>query len=426
MARTKKGIRVYQPLLERNLVMAQKKELALRFELSEESWLAEAAVQEFNAQMDQYESALHIERMPPGHLLVSFRNQLVQIPLLTPEWAVVLASDHCFTEHRSSVYGEALRRFKTIDPSATLEDVYPYLNRRELLPRGQVGGCKRMRMPTSGQLIDPSRVNASPLPQLLVGEIPVPLLVQKRMRTFLTAEANVGQSTAVAITQFLAARRENFCPRISTLKPGQVVWLSLSATKHKPPGLQFARRLVSPIVLTLFTEEEFHKTAHTLTSLNQIHMEQSARILVEAYLQDTLIPQVEMELLFLRSYSVMEELIRNYMNIHQVILPTPGTILDAGRAMTHKRMIVEESVSGLFTSEIARKTYHAPESVDAYLKVFQSVLILSLYEMPIPLMARVTGRGKALIEEYMVLVNQHFPNRNEIKRYLMEQGLEIV
>ena len=92
MARTKKGIRVYQPLLERNLVMAQKKELALRFELSEESWLAEAAVQEFNAQMDQYESALHIERMPPGHLLVSFRNQLVQIPLLTPEWAVVLAS----------------------------------------------------------------------------------------------------------------------------------------------------------------------------------------------------------------------------------------------------------------------------------------------------------------------------------------------
>jgi len=162
MARTKKGIRVYQPLLERNLVMAQKKELALRFELSEESWLAEAAVQEFNAQMDQYESTLHIERMPPGHLLVSFRNQLVQIPLLTPEWAVVLASDHCFTEHRSSVYGEALRRFKTIDPSATLEDVYPYINRRELLPRGQVGGCKRMRMPTSGQLIDPSRVNASP------------------------------------------------------------------------------------------------------------------------------------------------------------------------------------------------------------------------------------------------------------------------
>jgi hypothetical protein len=64
--------------------------------------------------------------------------------------------------------------------------------------------------------------------------------------------------------------------------------------------------------------------------------------------------------------------------------------------------------------------------VDAYLKVFQSVLILSLYDMPIPLMARVTGRGQALIEEYIALVQEHFPNRHEIKRYLNEHGLEIV
>lgn len=426
MGRTKKGVRVYQSLFERNLVMAQKKELALRFELSEESWLAEAAVQEFNELMDQYESTLDIERIPPGHLLVSFRNQLVQIPLLTQKWAQVIASDRSFADHRSRVHTEALRRFQAVDPSATLEDVYPYINRRLLLPRWQEGGCKRMRMPDSGQLIDPSQVNASPPPQPIVGEILIPSPVKEKMIRFLTQEANVGQATALAMAQFLAARRESFCPQISRLKPGQVVWLSLSATKHKPPGLQFARRVVFPIVLTLFTEEEFHKPINNLRELNQLHMEQSARTLVEAFLQDTLIPQVEMEFLFLRSYSVMEDLIRNYMNIHQVILPTPGTILDAGRAMTHKRMIVEESVSGLFTSEIARKTYHAPESVDAYLKVFQSVLILSLYDMPVPLMARVTGRGQALIEEYMELVKEHFPNRNEIKQYLREQGLEIV
>lgn len=37
MGRTTKGVRVYHSLAERNVVMAQKKELALRFELSEES-----------------------------------------------------------------------------------------------------------------------------------------------------------------------------------------------------------------------------------------------------------------------------------------------------------------------------------------------------------------------------------------------------
>jgi hypothetical protein len=426
MGRTTKGVRVYQSLVERNLVMAQKKELALRFELSEQSWLAEAAVQEFNRQMDQYEAELRIDRVQPGHLLISFHDQFLQIPLLTEDWALSIARDRSFAQHRSRVQNEALRRFQEVDASATLGDVYPYINRRLLLPRWQVGGCKRMRMPDSGQLIDPDKVHASPPPQLIVGEVLVPPSVREGMFTFLTQEANVGLANASAMIQFLAARRESFCPRISTLNPGQVVWLSLSATKHKPPGLQFARRVVLPIVLTLFTDDEFHQPISNLKELNQLQMEQSARILVEAFLQDALIPQIEMELLFLRSYSVMEELIRNYMNIHQVILPTPGTILDAGRAMTHKRMIVEESVSGLFTSEIARKTYHAPESVDAYLKVFQSVLILSLYDMPVPLMARVTGRGQALIQEYMELVNEHFPNRNEIKLYLREQGLEIV
>jgi hypothetical protein len=101
MGRTKKGVRVYQSLFERNLVMAQKKELALRFELSEESWLAEATVYKFNHLMDEYETEHHIERMPPGHLLVSFRDHIVQIPLLTQEWAEIIARDRSFSDHRS-------------------------------------------------------------------------------------------------------------------------------------------------------------------------------------------------------------------------------------------------------------------------------------------------------------------------------------
>jgi len=400
MGRTNKGERAYQALVERNLVMAQKHELALRFELSEESWLAEAAVKEFNLQMDQYEAELNIQRMPPGHLLVSFKGQLLQIPLLTKKWAETPAHERNFSDYRTRVQEEALRCFQKVDSSATMKDVYSYINRRFLLPRWQEGRCKRMRMPDSGELINPSKVKAFPRTQPMIGEVLIPNSVRESMLSFLTHEAGIGNSNALAMIQFLAARREAFCPQISQLKPGQVVWLSLSATKHKPPGLQFARRVALPIVLTLFTEEEFHKPISNLKELNQLHMEQSARVLVEAYLQDTLIPQIELELLFLRSYSVMEDLIRNYMNIHKVILPTPGTILDAGPTMTHKRIIVKESVTGLLTSEIARKTFHTPESVDAYLKVFQSVLILSLYDMPIPLMARVTGRGQSLIEEY--------------------------
>lgn len=124
-----------------------------------------------------------MERMQPGHLLVSFRNCLLQIPLLTHEWAQAIAQDRKGSAHRCRVECEALRRFQAIDASATLADVYPYINRRILLPRWQEGGCKRMRMPDSGQLINPSKVNASPPPQPIVGGA-CPSFCQRRHARF--------------------------------------------------------------------------------------------------------------------------------------------------------------------------------------------------------------------------------------------------
>ena len=414
MGRNKIGVRRYDSLIERNLFMAQKNELALQ------------TVLKLNEEMDEFQSETGLVRVKPGHLLISYHNHLLHIPLITEDWAKLIATDHKFSKHRNRVLECTLSHFRTVNPEATIEDTYHFLNRRAFLPHWEEGGCKRTRMPDSGQLINPEKINVSPPKRISPSEVIVPSKVMDSLLSYLVKEAGVGPSNAMAMIQFLAARRETYCPLESSLNPGQVVWLALSSTKYKPPHVQFARRVVFPIILTLFTEEEFNRPIHTLKELNQLNMEQSARVLVEAYLQNTLIPQIELELLFLRSNNVMEDLLRNYMKMHGVILPTPGTILDAGRAMTHKNIIVAESVAGYFTSEIARKTYHAPESVDAYLKVFQSVLILYLYDMPVPLMARVTGRGQSLIEEYILLVKEHFPDREAVKSYLKEQGLEIV
>jgi hypothetical protein len=426
MGRNKIGVRRYDSLIERNLFMAQKNELALQFELSSESWLAESTVLKLNEEMDEFESETGLVRVKPGHLLISYHNQLLHIPLITEDWAKLIATDHKFAKHRNRVLECALSHFRTVNPEAAMEDTYHYLNRRAFLPHWEEGGCKRTRMPDSGQLINPEKINVSPPKRISPSEVIIPSKVMESLLSYLVKEAGVGPSNAIAMIQFLAARRESYCPLESSLNPGQAVWLALSSTKYKPPHVQFARRVVFPIILTVFTEDELNRPIHTLKELNQLNMEQCARVLVEAYLQNTLIPQIELELLFLRSYNVMGDLLLNYMKIHEVILPTPGTILDAGRAMTHKNIIVAESVAGYFTSEIARKTYHAPESVDAYLKVFQSVLILYLYDMPVSLMARVTGRGQSLIEEYILLVKEHFPDREAVKSYLKEQGLEIV
>jgi hypothetical protein len=280
-------------------------------------------------------------------------------------------------------------------------------------------------MPTSAKLVNPASLTAYPVLPKSTYDALIPAEIQNTMHEFLTTEAGVAPAISRSMVTFLAAKRENYCPLLSTLEPGQIVWLALSIEKVKPPFVQFGRRVVRPIRLTLYTQKEFQSAANSLEELNCIHMEQCARVQVEAYLQGTLLPQIELSLLFLRSYSSLASLSNAYMNLHHVILPTPGTILDLGTAMTHKNIIVEFSVSGLMTREIARKTYHTPESVDAYLKVFQSVLILYLYDMPVSLMARVTGRGESLIREYMVLTEKFFPNRLEIKAYLANNGLKI-
>ncbi|NHM28622.1 DUF1670 domain-containing protein [Desulfofundulus sp. TPOSR] len=99
----------------------------------------------------------------------------------------------------------------------------------------------------------------------------------------------------------------------------------------------------------------------------------------------------------------------------------------SGKPITHdKHIIITLSVQGHLTRDIARLTHHTPEAVDAYLKVFQSVLVLYLYDLPVDLMARVTGHGRYLILEHLEIVKEHFPNRNAVKGYLRKQGLKIL
>jgi len=153
MGRLKKAPRHYESLLERSLMSAQKNELALHFELSEQSWIAEAVTLKFNRLMDDYENNHGIPRAKPCHMILEYCGQIIQIPLLTEEWAALIAKDRKFTDHRKRVLDNALNIFKTINPDTTMADVNRHLNRRGLIPRWAEGECKRTRMPPPQSLL---------------------------------------------------------------------------------------------------------------------------------------------------------------------------------------------------------------------------------------------------------------------------------
>ncbi|NQT61119.1 MAG: DUF1670 domain-containing protein [Bacteroidetes bacterium] len=222
--------------------------------------------------------------------------------------------------HIQKVSDKALALFKSVNPETTLKDVQRFINRKALIPRWGPGEKKRSRIPTSAKLVNPASLTVSPVIPKSTYDALIPAEVQNTMHEFLTTEAGVAPAVSQSMITFLAAKRETYCPLFSSLEPGQIIWLTLSIEKEKPPFVQFGRRVVRPIRLTLYTQEEFHSPADNLEKLNSIHMEQCACFQIEAYLQSTLLPQTELSLLFLRSYTTLASLSNAYMNLHHVIL----------------------------------------------------------------------------------------------------------
>ncbi|WP_258359290.1 DUF1670 domain-containing protein [Moorella sulfitireducens (nom. illeg.)] len=107
---------------------------------------------------------------------------------------------------------------------------------------------------------------------------------------------------------------------------------------------------------------------------------------------------------------LIRQLLETYHEHFGVLLPTAGTVLDMGRTLTHKALVVEMALEGLTTQEIARRIYHTPEAVDNYLRLFDRVLLLCYYHVPASAMMRITGHSQGLLEEHLALVEKHFPD----------------
>jgi len=133
----------------------------------------------------------------------------------------------------------------------------------------------------------------------------------------------------------------------------------------------------------------------------------------------------EMPLIVTHVSARISELIRSVQREHNLVVPTPGTILDAERSMTHKDVIVSLHLQGYTVKDIARMTHHSPRAVDNYIGTFESVLILYLFGVPPELMARLLKRGISLINEYLKLVRERYHYHQEIKEYLASKGVKI-
>lgn len=417
--------RRYMHLLEKDYQQAVMAEMALRFDFNEHSWLCETMVTKFDRIIETWEKSRGIHRLKPGELQLPYKDKMITIPLFNRKAAEVLVETKLFSPYRARIIENVLDTLKIFDKTASKDDVNSLIYRRDLVPRCKKSiELKTLEINPTYPLINPKKLGIERT-KFICNKIILPSKIKDELVSFCADNLGMKPFVATHALDLFLNLRAQFLPLETTVKPGQLVWLGTSFKKSKKLGCVQIERQQVPIILTLYTEEEIKTVPQTLAELDQSMMQQLARITTEAYLQETLLPGDELQLFYLRPYSFLGKLMRSYMETNKIILPTPGSILDAGTMFTHKELIIDLSMKGYFTKEIAKKTCHDPRSVDSYLKTFNSILVLWYYELPEELIATVTERGKKVVKQHTDIIKKYFPNRETMKNYLNKGGYAI-
>ncbi len=408
-----KGNSKYASLSAREVRFLQIARLKQQFELAEESVLAEKVAILTGQAIEEYERERNTIRVNPGEVVVEQDKRKLSLPLLPPKWARKINEGLSVSAVRRHIEYAQWQTLRSVYPEATMEDIWELLNQAELI---------QGRMPKGFHFLPekPLDIETLTIRHLYSIEEDIAPTALDKVVTILVEQYGCRPSQAEAMVQTAAEPYLHCCPKIQHLKHGQLVWMAYD-TETK--GRQDRKRPIRPVLLTLLAPSDYDISLKHRGNLMQLKMKQLERITAEAWIQDAVLTQLDLEWLLNIQPIMVKKLIDAYLNEYGVILPTAGTVLDMGRTLTHKRVIVELFLDGKTTSDIAHRVFHSEVSVDNYISVFTGILLLHYHGVPLPAMMRSTGRSRSLLKEHLALADKHFPTQEALAEYLNEQGV---
>ena len=234
------------------------------------------------------------------------------------------------------------------------------------------------------------------------------LTLKSRLYVLLRDELGLGRQPKIAqllCDEIVALVDECFVTE-DQLKIGQLLLLAPEQGQGNSytHGLQQVK--LKPVRLTLLLAEDIEALAGG-TPAADVRMQRIARIVREAFDQGACITTTQVGLLLGLSPSVISKHVREYHEAHQDLLPLRGIVEDCSSAISHKELIIKLHIEGLSTSEICKKTNHAPKSVERYVRRFNQVreFVQYLDRTPEPaVIARILGIGEKLATAYLELI----------------------
>lgn len=150
-------------------------------------------------------------------------------------------------------------------------------------------------------------------------------------------------------------------------RPGQVDFSVIDASAPPNVPLQQAQQRVVTLTLHAGPEDNQWRDRQGVAAMRRRRL---VRMAEEAFQQGGLLTLEDLAALLncglrslVRDLSVLRE--------QQIVSPLRSTVKDMGRAITHRRQIVQFWLEGMEYSDIARRSFHSVESVANYVEKFK-------------------------------------------------------
>jgi len=425
---------MFRSLLDLTVEASAYRFIAPRFDFDVNSVVGRHLVHRTFAALEDEEHRRGVHhRVAPFTLRLDWKGLTLPVPLLDNELAARLVAGEPFgqvlRQRREMVFKELLTR----DPTVTMDNVRRLLAPTELLVRG----ARRLRSPLGPSETDPCRVDLARLRSMLsVSEElvaapeelpPPPVSVLDQVGPIIEKEGRSPELARSFISHLLALR-ERFCPCLDDLAPGQLVAIALDL-RDRRMNLKTGLRAHLPVRLTLYHEAEIAALEQLgpwdRAAVDQILQRRVARLLTESYCQGGLLSLMLVGVLTHQTSVRIAQLVDQFEVTHQLILPTPGTIHDAGSKLTHKALIVRMHLEGMDCKEIARETFHSEEAAGRYVDDFERTLIAYAHGIPSSLLPHVLKLGQHVVTQYEELIAEHLGGMEQVRALLRTRGVQI-
>jgi hypothetical protein len=196
-----------------------------------------------------------------------------------------------------------------------------------------------------------------------------------------------------------------------TLKPGQIRLSVIAAQVAPNTPLAQAAQLVVTLTLDAGAEDRAVRQQGGVIALRRHRF---LRICDEAFQQGGLLTLEAIADLF---NCAVRTLVSDFAVVRSAGITPPlrSTVKDMGRAVTHRRLIVEKWLAGLEYTDIARATYHSVSSVANYVEKYKRCATLLASGFDLETVAVIARLSPALAQAFqqLVTVAQPVPHRQE-------------